>query len=126
MELIIGGAYQGKKAYAEKKYPEIHIVDGKDADPEDILAAECVNAFHLWIRKCLKEDKNLSELISRICYENPDVILICDEVGYGVVPMDAFERKYREQVGRVMTELAKGSKSVTRVICGIGTEIYHA
>ena len=49
--------------------------------------------------------------------------LVSQEVGYGVVPMDAFDRKYREAVGRVCTDLASKSKKVIRVVCGIGTVI---
>ena len=39
------------------------------------------------------------------------------------MPVDAFDRKYREAVGRVCTKLAAYSHKVTRVICGIGTVI---
>ncbi len=34
-------------------------------------------------------------------------LLISDEIGYGLVPIDDFEREYREFHGRVMTELAE-------------------
>ena len=57
---------------------------------------------------------------------NPDVILVSDEVGYGVVPIDAFDRAYRETVGRICTKLAGYSHRVTRVVCGIGTVIKDA
>ena len=53
--------------------------------------------------------------------QDPDVILVSEEVGYGIVPADAFERQYREAVGRVCTALAAKSRRVTRVVCGIGT-----
>ena len=62
-------------------------------------------------------------LLSRLFLKNPDVILVSQEVGYGVVPVDAFDRKYREAVGRVCTKLAAYSHKVTRVVCGIGTVI---
>ena len=39
-----------------------------------------------------------------------DVLLVSDEVGYGVVPMDAFDRAYREAVGRICTKLAAYSE----------------
>ena len=35
---------------------------------------------------------------------------VSEEVGYGIVPADAFERQYREAVGRVCTELAGKSQ----------------
>ena len=51
------------------------------------------------------------------------MIIVCREVGCGIVPMDAFEREYRETVGRVCTELAAMSEEVHRVLCGVGTVI---
>ena len=38
--------------------------------------------------------------------KNPDLVLISNELGYGVVPMDVFDRNYRETTGRVCTEIA--------------------
>ena len=52
--------------------------------------------------------------------------LVSEEVGYGIVPADAFERQYREAVGRVCTELAGKSSRVTRVVCGIGMVLKNA
>ena len=63
---------------------------------------------------------SLAEDLIRV---NPDLILVSDEVGYGVVPIDAFDRAYREVVGRICTKLAAYSHRVTRVACGIGTVI---
>lgn len=39
--------------------------------------------------------------------ENKDTIVIADEIGNGIVPLDAFEREYREQTGRAEILLAK-------------------
>jgi alpha-ribazole phosphatase len=54
-----------------------------------------------------------------LCRQNPDLILICDEVGNGIVPVEKSERDYRECVGRVLCMLAKEADSVERVQCGI-------
>ena len=70
----------------------------------------------------IRESKQ-ADLMIRV---NPDVILVSDEVGYGVVPIDAFDRAYREAVGRICTKLAGYSHRVTRVVCGIGTVIKDA
>ena len=52
-----------------------------------------------------------------------DTIVIADEIGNGIVPLDAFEREYREQTGRAEILLAKKADEVVRVICGIGQKI---
>ncbi len=55
--------------------------------------------------------------------ENRKAVIISNEIGYGIVPIDKFERRYRELTGRICCEIAKESKEVHRVICGIGTII---
>ena len=46
-----------------------------------------------------------------------------NELGYGVVPVDAFDRLWREKTGRICTELAGKAEEVHRVVCGIGMVI---
>ena len=69
------------------------------------------------------QPENALRYIRSLMQDNPDVILICDEVGGGIVPVDKEERAYRECVGRVLCELAKEAESVERVYCGIGQTI---
>lgn len=69
------------------------------------------------------QPENALRYIRSLIRDNPDVILICDEVGGGIVPVDKEERDYRECVGRVLCELAKEAESVERVYCGIGQTI---
>ena len=126
MEMIIGGAFQGKSSLAESKYPDIRWVKGAEADWEAISKAKGILGFHEYIRKELKEGREVTSLAKDLIQANPDVVIVSDEVGYGVVPIDAFDRKYREAVGRVCTDLASKSKKVVRVVCGIGTVIKNA
>ena len=123
MEMVIGGAFQGKETYAKMTYPKVEWKEAKDLDEDGLCRAQGVLGFQEYIRKILKEEKDLENLVLRLKKENPDVILVSEEVGYGIVPIDAFERKYREAVGRICTELAGYSKRVIRVVCGIGTVI---
>lgn len=126
MEMIIGGAFQGKSSYAKEHYPGIVWMSGDILTEEKLFTADGVLGFHEYIRKEMKAGKDVSGLAGRLIRENPNVILVSDEVGYGVVPVDAFDRAYREAVGRICTELAAFSTRVTRVVCGIGTVIKDA
>ena len=126
MKMIIGGAFQGKTLLAKKIYPDIDWVNGADADWEMIASAQGILCFHEFIRKEMKNGTDVSELAERLIQVNPQVLLVSDEVGYGVVPIDAFDRAYREAVGRVCTKLAAYSTQVMRVVCGIGTVIKDA
>lgn len=126
MKMIIGGAFQGKAALAEKRYPGLNWVNGEETDWEALKSAEGILNFHAFIRKEMQKEKDVSELAEQLIRCNPDVILVSDEVGYGVVPIDVFDRAYREAVGRICTKLAAYSSEVTRVVCGIGMVIKHA
>lgn len=126
MEMIIGGAFQGKSAWAREAHPGISWKNGADLEKTELMMAEGVLDFQEFIKKELKAGHDVSDLAEELWEKNPDIVLVSQEVGYGVVPMDAFDRKYREAVGRVCTRLAAKSSKVTRVVCGIGTVIKDA
>ena len=54
MEMIIGGAYQGKTEYAKEKYPELNWVDGASTAEDELMTAQGVLNFQEYIRKELK------------------------------------------------------------------------
>ena len=79
-----------------------------------------VSHFHLWIRDQLLQKRDPEPVIMAFLQKEPDCILISDEIGNGIVPIDAFERQYREKTGRILIEAAKKADKVVRVICGVG------
>ena len=122
--LIIGGAYQGKLEYAKKLYPQIQWADGEMDSFEKIQNAIGIYHFEIYIKRILKNEKlDIKEITDQIFAKDIQKVIICDEVGYGLVPVDSFERYYREQVGRICTTLAKQADKVTRVVCGIGEKL---
>lgn len=112
MVFIIGGAYQGKTAYAEEHFPSQE-------------GWQLVNCYQDSVRRQLREGLSPLEEAEKLlrAYEGQRLVIICDEVGYGLVPVDAFERSFREQAGRVGGFLAGKAEQVIRVVCGIGTRI---
>lgn len=126
MVLIIGGAYQGKLGYAKKEFPEISEmdwVDGRVCGEEELYVCRGIHHFHAYIERMMREGRCVDDLAGRISLRNPKVVIISDEIGYGIVPADPFEREYREMTGRICTRLAADAKKVCRVVCGIGTVI---
>ena len=111
--MIIGGAYQGKLAYAKETFPDVRWTDGEQCEKEAIFQYRGIFHFHKYIERLLSEGEDISELAKQLT----------DEIGYGIVPMDPFLREVRETTGRICTELAKDAKSVIRVVCGIPTVI---
>lgn len=118
MELVIGGAYQGKWEYAKKKFPQIDWVDGESCTLEELLRAGGVNGFHNFLGRQIDQGADVQNLAELIFEKNPDLIIVSDEVGYGVVPADARDRAFREAVGRVCCKLAEKAERVYRIVCG--------
>lgn len=124
MKMVIGGAYQGKLAYAQNQWKEAGtFADGRTCGMEELVSCRGVCHFEELIRRGLLSGLPVRGLPEMLREQNPGIVIVCREIGYGIVPMDAFEREYRETVGRVMTELAALSEEVHRVVCGIGTVI---
>ena len=128
MKLIIGGYAQGKLNYAVTKYnvAEDHVFESvlpSSEEAEKLEGIVIVSSLHKWIKKRIKEGGRPEEEISAFVKKNANVIIICDEIGNGIVPMDPFERVYRERTGRILVKLAKDAEEVERVVCGIAQKI---
>lgn len=123
VKIITGGAYQGKLAYARRLYPGMTWTDGKSCRMDEIGICSAVYAFHEFVKRWLEAGRSSAELTDLLLEETKERIIVCDEIGCGLVPVDAFEREYREETGRIMTALAERAERVDRVVCGIGTRI---
>lgn len=115
MVLIIGGAHQGKLAY---------VLSKTDAGASDVAydpdAARTKPVFaHLerWVRT--HPEAEHAAALEELLAANPGVVILCDEVGCGVVPVKAEERAWREAAGRLCCLLARQAERVERVFCGI-------
>ena len=108
MKLYIGGVSQGQEELA------------RNENPENVIFAD----FHEDIRKAvLTEKREAREFARQFCCENPDAVVVANEVGAGVVPMTKEDRMFREAVGRALCVIAQNSQQVTRCVCGIGVRI---
>ncbi|MEG0090627.1 MAG: bifunctional adenosylcobinamide kinase/adenosylcobinamide-phosphate guanylyltransferase [Oscillospiraceae bacterium] len=123
MELILGGAYQGKCAYALALY---NLTDSDVADARLDATKKIICSLHTYIYNQLKQGQNPRQEIEKFADENPSTVFICDEIGCGIVPIDPLEREYRDTVGRVCCMLAQKSSRVHRLVCGIPTVIKDA
>lgn len=121
MKLVIGGAWQ-QKTEAACRYFQIEkesLADGRICDPEEIFVCPGIHHFHLYVKRMMVQNQDLTEFVKNLEQKNPDILLISDEIGYGLVPMDAFERAWREQTGRICCDIAGKSETVIRVVAGI-------
>ena len=118
MTLIIGGAGQGKLAFALRLtgLTPASVTD----DPR--RPRPIVTGLARWLRAEADPWPALNALLEAC----PEVCILCDEVGCGVVPMDAADRLWRERVGRTCCALAERADRVVRLHCGIPTIIKGA
>lgn len=105
MVLVVGGMAQGKYAFAKT------------------LSEDVVKDLHVEIRRCMERGEDPWKWVDQIQSEHSGGVVTMAELGCGLIPMDAFEREYREIVGRIACELAKHAEAVYRVCCGIATQI---
>jgi adenosylcobinamide kinase / adenosylcobinamide-phosphate guanylyltransferase len=109
--LIIGGLASGKRNYVKNEY---HYGDADIADGVLNGCPVLYNLQNLIFGGSISEDTLLTALLNK-------EIVICNEVGSGVVPIDKAERAAREATGRLCVELAEKAEKVIRICCGIPT-----
>lgn len=120
MELIIGGAYQGKLTLAKQKYgsAESDIYTCTEASGIQ-FGAKCINKLEEFTLWCVRNEKDATEIFRAHRDEWKNSILICQDIFCGVVPMGADLRAWREMTGRLCAYLSNEAETVTRVFCGL-------
>ena len=119
--LIIGGAYQGKTAYAKKAFGlnAENTADGETCSREECEKAKGIVKYQELVRRLLREGSDPQALTVRLLEKNPDAVIVMNEVGSGIIPAEREEREWREAVGRVGCFLAASASQVIRVSCGL-------
>ena len=112
MVLILGGKGAGKRAYVRS------LGYGEPEMNRDISSdAPVVTDLEETVREAPEEaEKLLGTLLTK-------EVVICCEVGSGVIPLSAEDRRFREETGRLTVRLAQEAESVVRVVAGIPTAI---
>ena len=111
MILVFGGKYQGKTEFAREL----------DREPETGL--DPVPDFSEEIRKVMAEGGDPDLYLESRLPELAGRVVLMNDYSQGLVPMEADQRAYREACGRAMIRLARESREVYRVFCGIGSRI---
>ncbi len=64
-----------------------------------------------------------AEFAKKIYARNPEMIVITNEIGSGIIPLEKADRIWREETGRACCAIAGHSETVIRMCCGIPTVI---
>jgi adenosyl cobinamide kinase/adenosyl cobinamide phosphate guanylyltransferase len=112
MVLVIGGAGSGKLDYVKSLgYSQDEIADG--------LIDDRLVVYHLQ-NIVFDDPDHAPELLDALLSKE---VVVCDEVGSGIIPLSARDRKAREATGRLCIQLAARATRVVRLVCGIPTVI---
>ncbi len=110
MVLVMGGEGAGKRAYVKNTlgYADADIAQGV-LDEKPVLAS-----LHTLLRHGAEAEN--PDLLALLLQKE---VVICNEVGGGIVPAEAEDRAYREAVGRLCCALAAKATAVVRLYCGL-------
>ena len=112
MILVIGGAYSGKREYVVSKLGFSEADISNDVGGNTPVLSD--------LHQLLREAEDTDALILRLLEKK---VVICDEVGCGIVPAERADRIWRERVGRTCCLLAEHAEAVVRLNCGIASVI---
>lgn len=113
-ELIIGGAKQGKLAYAAQRYgisPAAFYRCSPEYPPDFSAPYICELENYVWY--CLSTGQE-PQLQFR-----PDAVLLCRDLFCGVVPIDPAQRRWRDATGHYLAKLSAKAAHVTRLFAGL-------
>lgn len=124
MIIIIGGSYQGKKDFAKEEFflKEEDFLDLREVEDLD-YSKKAFYLLNYWVKKEIEKGKFPCTYIEDLIPNLKNKIIICDEIGGGIVPIKKEERVLREQVGKVMQILVRNSDKVYRVYSGVSEVI---
>lgn len=117
MDLIIGGAYQGKLTWAAEHYTIRDAWDLAKGLPDG--PRDCLYHLEALTFAAAQQGKTAQAVLEALLPLTEKAVVIAREVGSGVVPMDKTERLWRELHGSVLKALAGRANHVTRIFCGL-------
>lgn len=117
------------KDFDKKLYNKINNYNGIILDcitimVTNIILEECKNntneEFNLAEKKVIKEIKELINILKNF---NGKVVIVTNEVGFGIVPENKLSRYFRDIAGRVNQLLAKECENVYLVVSSLPMKI---
>ena len=115
MILIIGGAYQGKLAFAKETLgltdADVHTCTTRDID----FSKRCIYK----IEEFTHSHPDPIGYFEAHREDWKDSILILEDIFCGVVPLGAENRAWRQNTGRLAQYLSREATQVSRIFCGL-------
>lgn len=123
MELIIGGAYQGKAEYARATLGITEIFACPEGALELDFSRPAIAHLELFALSRLRAGTSALKYFQEHRDQWGACVFLADDISCGVVPIDPELRAWREETGRLLNYLAGEARRVHRVFLGIGSVI---
>ena len=92
--------------------------------PGRIVLVECLT---LWLTNLMVAERDVqaasAELVDTLARRTGPVVLVSNEVGQGIVPVNAMARAFIDHAGRLHQDLAAIATTVTFVVAGLSMEL---
>jgi adenosyl cobinamide kinase/adenosyl cobinamide phosphate guanylyltransferase len=108
MVLILGGTGAGKRELARS-------LGYADRSMSADVRADLPVVFDL--QETVRHDPDRADALLPLLLKKE--LVLCCEVGCGVIPMEKTDRAFREATGRLLCALAREATAVVRVVAGI-------
>ncbi len=114
----------GKRDYATRLYGSFEAVCDMNNDSPDSMAGFCLVAnIHEGAKSLLMRGINPVQFFSERIGALRRCVITGDEICGGIVPVDAFGRKWRDETGRLYQYLANEADIVDRVFAGLAMRL---
>ena len=123
MIFVFGGAYQGMEDYAREQCGAAETVQLTEDDAQIDFSSGAVAGLERFVLGCVRRGENAREYFEAHRDEWKDAVLIGTDFSCGLVPMEAENRLWREENGRLNNYLAGEAVRVVRMFCGIAQVI---
>lgn len=117
MILIFGGAYMGKRDYARAHCNVTRIEECRGELPD--FTAGCTAGLEQFSYACARQGLDAAAELEAHRAAWQDAVLIVRDISCGVVPLDATERAWREENGKMMRMLTRHADQVIRIWYGL-------
>lgn len=90
------------------------------SEKHSVILLDCLT---LWLSNLMEAgldiDRATEDLIATMCDCNSDIVLVSNEVGLGIVPVNALARAYRDASGRMNMRVAEAADQVYFLAAGL-------
>ena len=100
----------------------------KTSTPNNVIVVDCLT---LWLTNLLLAGEDIfiqekDKLLTALNTVPGDVVLVSNETGLGIVPVDPLSRRFSDEAGRLNQAVANQCDTVTLIVAGLPLALKHS